>query len=551
FLLMIFESTLAPVDIPSYDIPTFFMNVSRTNLKHPDTPAYYDLSTEKSISFGQLYTLYKQIASGLVNGFDVKPGDVVAVFSSNSIYYASAFFGIVAAGAVCCTVSSMFKEGELQYQMEDSKAKMLFVGPKQVAVVKQAMKRGLLNIDTERIVVLDDQGLSGFASFREMLGYKLFTPVVFDDMEKAENTLAVLVYSSGTTGLPKGVMLSHRNIVAYTVLSSAMFAFMQSKDERQEQTQRSLAMLPFAHIYGMTALVTNSVAGAKTQYILNDFTIDRFLHSLQSHRIETASVVPSVLNQMVKHKAISKYDLSSLKVLGCGGAALPDGTHEDVRRRFPVSTGNGYGMSETCSGVCLMANHRFVAGSVGFLFPNIQAKIIDPVSGRALGPDQQGELCLRGPTIMMGYLNRPEETAKTIDSEGFLHTGDMACIKPSGHVFITERLKELIKYKGLQVPPAELESILMKHSGVADAAVIGVRDTLRDTEVPRAFVVASGQGSEWLANTLVAWVAGRVADHKRLRGGVEFVDAIPRNPSGKILHRQLHSQHNAKHGTKL
>ncbi|KAJ1647363.1 4-coumarate--CoA ligase [Coemansia asiatica] len=552
---MIFESILPPTDIPGYDIPTFFMNTSRMNLEQPDTPAYYDLATGKNISFSQLYLLYKQVASGLINNLDIEPGDVVAVFSSNSIYYAPAFFGIIAAGAVCCTVSSMFKEGELQYQMEDSKAKVLFVGSKQAHIARAAMEQGLLKIAAEKIVILDDQDYWGFKSFGKILSDQSFEPLLFNNPERSAKTLAVIVYSSGTTGFPKGVMLSHRNIVAYTVLSATMFAFVQSKDGVEEKTQRSLAMLPFAHIYRLTSLVTNSVAGAKTQYILNDFSIEKFLHYLEKHRIETASVVPTVLNQLVRFRDISKYDLSALKVLGSGGAALPDGTHGDVRRKFPVSTGNGYGMSETCSGVCLMSNFEFIAGSVGFLFPGMQAKIIDPETGRALGPEQQGELCLRGPTIMMGYLGRPEETAKTIDAEGFLHTGDMAYIKKTGHVFITERIKELIKYKGLQVPPAELESILMKHDGVVDAAVIGVHDKVRGTEAPRAFVVTAGAAdkgeSEQLAGELIAWVSSRVADHKKLRGGIEFVDAIPRNPSGKILHRQLRLQYNAKHGTKL
>ncbi|KAJ1823211.1 4-coumarate--CoA ligase [Coemansia sp. RSA 2599] len=548
---MIFESILPPADIPGCDIPTFFMNVSRMNLEQPDTPAYYDLATDREMSFSQLYTLYGQVASGLANNLGVKPGDVVAVFSSNSIYYAAAFFGIIAAGAVCCTVSSVFKEGELQYQMDDSRAKVLFVGAKQAGVVRAAAERGLLGIMAEKIVVLDDQGTCGFRSFLGILSDKPFDPLVFDDGEKAASTPAVIVYSSGTTGFPKGVMLSHRNIIAYTVLSATMFAFVQEKEGGQEKTQRSLALLPFAHIYGLTSLVTNSVAGAKTQFILNDFGIERFLMALETHRIQVASVVPSVLNQLVRHGDLSKYDLSALRVLGSGGAALPDGTHGDIRRKFPVSTGNGYGMSETCSGVCLMTNYKFIAGSVGFLYPGIQAKIVDPLSGRALGPEQQGELCLRGPTIMMGYLGRPEETAKAIDTEGFLHTGDMAYIKESGHVFITERIKELIKYKGLQVPPAELESVLMRHGAVVDAAVVGVHDGARDTEVPRAFVVVGDGGSEQLARELVAWVASRVADHKRLRGGLEFVAEIPRNASGKILHRQLRSQYNARHGTKL
>ncbi|KAJ1722991.1 hypothetical protein LPJ53_002657 [Coemansia erecta] len=550
---MIFKSFLPPADIPAVDVPSFYVNVSKTNLETPDSIAYYDVSTEKYLSFTQLYAMYLQIGSGLVNRLGIKPGDVVALFSSNSIYYAAAFLGIISAGAVCCTVSSVFKEGELEYQMADCKAKALLVGPKQASVARSALNKGLLNIPEDNIAVLGDNDTQGFLSFTKILSDMTFAPVVFNDKQRAESTLAVIVYSSGTTGLPKGVMLSHRNIVSYTVLSATMFEHIQSVDgkkQSEERNQRSLAILPFAHIYGLTSFVTNSVAGAKTQYIMNDFSVEKFLGAIQKHRIQTASVVPSVLNQMVKHKDLSRYDLSSLMLLGSGGAPLPDGTHGEINKRFPTRTGNGYGMSETCSGVCLMGDYKFVAGSVGFLYPGIQAKIIDPDSGRALGAGEPGELCLRGPTIMMGYLDRPKETAQTIDTDGFLHTGDIAYIAKSGHIFITDRIKELIKYKGLQVPAAELESVLMKHALVSDAAVVGVHDPARNTEVPKAYVVAECP-SDKLAEELVEWVASRAADHKRLRGGVEFIDTIPRNPSGKILHRKLRAKHNARHGSKM
>ncbi|KAJ2531489.1 hypothetical protein EV175_007216, partial [Coemansia sp. RSA 1933] len=228
-----------------------------------------------------------------------------------------------------------------------------------------------------------------------------------------------------------------------------------------------------------------------------------------------ASAVPSVLSQMLNYKDIAKYDLSHLKAILSGGAPLPSGVHAGIKSRFQKNAGNGYGMSETCSGVCLIGNYMFQPGSVGFLLPVTEAIFVDPESGKEMGVGEKGELCLRGATVMMGYLNRPEETARTIDANGFFHTGDIGYISETGHIFITDRIKELIKYKGLQIAPAELESLLMDHPLVADAAVVGIEDAKRNTEVPRAFIVlkdsfsARKAGGDRVCEEVAQWLAER------------------------------------------
>ncbi|KAJ2359329.1 hypothetical protein IWW50_000054 [Coemansia erecta] len=557
---MVFKSIVPSVDIPSVDVASFCIGASRANIESADTVAYYDLGTKESQTFGQLETAHAHIGSGLVNRLNVQPREVVAVFAANTVHYASIVLGIISSGAICCTVSSAFREGELEYQLKDCGARTLFVGAAQLRIVLSVLDAGHVDIRSERIVVVGDPACgSGFTPLHRLLDARPYQKFRISGPEAAAETPAVIVYSSGTTGLPKGVVLSHRNLVACAVLNAASFQFQaahgpSNEMNSEESAQRSIAILPFAHIYGLTSLVTNSVAGGRTQYVMSGrFSVDAFLQAIQDHRIHVASVVPSVLSQIAKHEHLARYDLSSLRILGSGAAALPSGVHASIRRRFAVSAANGYGMSETSSGVCVMANYKFAPGSVGILNPNMEARIVEPGTGRELGVGEEGEFCVRGPSVMLGYLNRPEETRGVVDDEGFLHTGDIAYIDASGLVFITDCIKELIKYKGMQIAPAELESILMDHPGVADAAVIGVDDPGRNSEVPMALVVPAQQPADAaeLGREIAAWVAARVADHKRLRGGVVMIDAIPRNHSGKILHRDLRARFNAQRAAKI
>ncbi|KAJ2850845.1 hypothetical protein IWW36_001569 [Coemansia brasiliensis] len=555
---MVFKSIVPQVEIPSLDVASFCIGASKINAPSPGTLAYHDLSTSESLTHGELASMHEQIGSGLVNQLKVQAGNIAAIFASNSVYYAPVFLGIISAGAVSCTVSSTFGESELEYQLEDCKASVLFVGIKQVQVVKQAIANGRVKIPHSRIIVMArSEQASGFRSLGSLLDSRPYKPLRINSKDVAARTMAVIVYSSGTTGLPKGVMLSHRNLVACAVLNAAVFQFQAEQAQSRstsvdsEKVQRSIAILPFAHIYGLTSLVTNSVAGGRTQFIMSKFSISRFLQAIETFKIQVASVVPSIMNQIAKHEHLEQYDLSSLQVLGSGAAALPGGIHKQIRAKFSGNTVNGYGMSETCSGVCIMSNYKFTAGSVGFLYPGIEAKIVDPTTGGELQAGQEGELCLRGPTIMLGYLNRPKETQQVI-KQGFLHTGDIAYIDSNGLVFITDRIKELIKYKGMQVAPAEIEGILMDHPQIADAAVIGVGDSTRGSEVPMALIVPKGRCDEKeLCRSAEEWVANRAADHKRLRGGVRIINDIPRNASGKILHRDLRLQFQAQQIAKI
>ncbi|KAJ1958383.1 hypothetical protein EC988_000330 [Linderina pennispora] len=381
----------------------------------------------------------------------------------------------------------------------------------------------------------------------------------FIDIDEAASTPALIVYSSGTTGQPKGVVLSHLNMLSgsTSLTSLAKFLALKSGIKPDSAVQRYLVISPYAHIFGLAVFLHSHIANAKTQYILPQYNIDAFLQAIAHFKIQAATVVPSILTQIVKHPNLSKYDLSSLQYMTCGAASVTKDTLEQVTKLLPVSPSQGYGLTEVCGGFTFMSSYLPIAGSVGFHAPDCEVKFVDE-NGNELGADQEGELCVRGDRVMMGYLNRPEETARVIDKYGFFHTGDIGYINETGHIFITDRIKELIKYKGQQVSASELEGVLLMHSAVKDAAVIGIDDPQRGTEVPMAYVVLDDMANRtdrgraaMLCMEVQAFVAARVAGHKQLRGGVTSINAIPRNASGKILRRELKTRYLARTSAKL
>jgi acyl-CoA synthetase (AMP-forming)/AMP-acid ligase II len=340
--------------------------------------------------------------------------------------------------------------------------------------------------------------------------------------------LALLPYSSGTTGLPKGVMLTH---VQLTTAVRQVHAV-----SRPGPRDRLLAVAPFFHVLGFAVTLAGGLAAGATVVTMARFDLERLLALIERHRITMLIGAPPLLLALATHPLVDRYDLSSLELLLAGGAPLPPAVQAKVAERLPHAVvGQGWGMTETTVGAAVPDRTRgSLPGSVGRALPNTSLRVVDPVSGRDLGPGEDGELLVSGPQLMAGYRGRPGATAATIDPEGWLHTGDLGHIDAGGNVFIVDRLKELIKVSGYQVAPAELEALLLTHPSVADAAVISRPDERRG-EVPVAVVVPRG---ELQADALVAWVAARVAPYKRLHG-VHFAEALPRSPAGKLLRRVL------------
>ncbi|CAM3469931.1 AMP-binding protein [Isoptericola cucumis] len=456
-------------------------------------------------------------------------GDVVALHSPNVPAFVSVFHGLLRAGVTVTTVNALATGAEVGKQLRASGARALVtVSPLLAAAEAGADAAG---IGPHDVVVLD--GADGHPSLGELLAGGHPAPdVAFDPATH----LAVLPYSSGTTGLPKGVMLTHRNLVA-NVLQTEAYIPLTPDDVIP-------AVLPFFHIYGMTVLMNGAVYQRSTLVTLPRFDLAEYLRVVEQHRSTVLFVAPPIALALAKHPAAAQRDLSSVRILMSGAAPFDEHLAGAVAARLPgARVMQGYGMSEMSpvSHVIPVDRTDVSSGSVGMLVPNMTAKIVDPATGApvplpAEGVSAPGELLCAGPNVMVGYLADEASTRDTLEPDGYLHTGDIVTVDADGAFFVVDRLKELIKHKGYQVAPAELEALLLTHPEIADAAVIGVPDP-ESGEVPKAFVVRA-DGSALTADDVQSFVAEQVAPYKKVRA-VEFVDAVPKSAAGKILRKEL------------
>lgn len=481
-----------------------------------------------ALTYGELVNQVRRVAGALA-ARGVRPGDVVALHAPNSAAFVAIFHGILRAGATVTTVNSLYTADEIGRQLADSRASFVVtVSVLGAPMLAAARASGLTD---DRIVVAD--GLEGFTSFADLLAEGRDAPQVTID---PATHLAVLPYSSGTTGLAKGVMLTHRNLVANVAQSRRLI--------RLNPDDVVAAVLPFFHIYGMTVLLNLSLRARARLVTLPRFDLAQFLVTVQEQRCTYLFIAPPIAVALAKHPAVAEHDLSSVHTILSGAAPL-DGTLADaVAERLGCRVVQGYGMTEMSPVSHAVPADRddLPRGSIGVLVPNMVCRVIDPVDGHDIvvpttGRSEQGELWCRGPNVMVGYLGDDEATAATLDADGFLHTGDIVTVDAAGAFYVVDRLKELIKYHGYQVPPAELEALLLSHPDVQDAAVIGVPDD-EGQETPKAFVV---RRNDLDAGALMAWVAERVAPHKKVRQ-VEFVESIPKSSSGKILRKDLRAR---------
>jgi acyl-CoA synthetase (AMP-forming)/AMP-acid ligase II len=525
---MTLTSPYPDVDVPAVSLPEFLFSDVATLA---DRPAMINGLTGDTLTYGQLAAMVNKFAAALAER-GIGKGDVVAIFSPNIPQYAVVFHGILTAGAVATTINSLYTPDEIAHQLRDSRAKLLVT----VSAFLDRARAAVASADVEvgEIVVMD--GAEGFPSLRDLLATTADPPQVSIDPDD----LAVLPYSSGTTGLPKGVMLTHRNLVANILQAQAVLDVPPGS--------RILAVLPFFHIYGMTIMMNCGLATGSTVVTLPKFDLADFLRTIAQHRTDRVYIAPPVAVALAKHPMVDEYDLSPMKVLLSGAAPLDAELAHAVAKRLGCEVRQGYGMTELSPITHAIPPGRddISRGTIGVLVPNMQARIVDPATGKDVGPNQPGELWLRGPNVMKGYLNNPEATAATIDADGWLRTGDVATVDERGVYAIVDRVKELIKYHGYQVPPAELEALLLAHPLIADAAVIGIRDA-DGQEVPKAFVVRA-PGSDLSEEDVISFVADRVAPHKKVRA-VEFIDAIPKSASGKILRKDLRAREKAATAT--
>jgi acyl-CoA synthetase (AMP-forming)/AMP-acid ligase II len=481
-----------------------------------DKPAIIDGPTGRTITYTQLAEGIHRTAYGLSQrGFG--KGDVLAIYSPNLPEYAFAFHGTALVGGTVTTANPLATADELARQLEDSGASLLVTIPQ---ILDRALEAAAKSNVREVFVFGQAEGATPFAALLAEVG-----PLPEVQIDPRQDVV-VLPYSSGTTGLPKGVMLTHHNLVAN--LCQLDVSLPLGPDETL------IAILPFFHIYGMLCVLSGALYNGATIVTLPRFDLEQFLQTLQDYGVTRAYLVPPIILALAKHPLVDKYDLSKLVSISSGAAPLGDEIAEACAQRLRCIVKQGYGLTETSPVTHATPDEKNKPGAVGPGIPNTEYKVVDVVSGDALGIEQEGELCIRGPQVMKGYLNQPDATAHTVDEDGWLHTGDVARVDEDGYVYIVDRIKELIKYKGFQVAPAELEAILATHPAIADAAVVGSPDE-EAGEIPKAFVTLRQEVS---AEEIQAYVAERVAPHKRIRL-LEVIDQIPRATSGKILRRVL------------
>ena len=470
-----------------------------------------------SYTFSELHDAVRRLAGGL-RSRGVGPGTTVAILAPNVPEYAVVFHAIALAGGTVTTINPTYSPQEVRFQLIDAGASWLVTVP----MFTDAARTASEGTGVEQVVVMGQA--EGAVPLASLFG----EPVDQVPVDYAEHVV-VLPYSSGTTGLPKGVMLTHRNLVAN--IAQMEHTFVPSDGEV------ALAVLPFFHIYGMQVLMNMLLAFGVRVVTMPRFDMVRALELVQQQRITRFFAVPPMVLGLAKHPAVDDFDLSSVKQIFSGAAPLGADLAAAAAARVGCEVVQGYGMTELSPVSHCTPEGQFRPGTSGVTISNTEIRIVDPATGADLGVGQPGELLVRGPQVMKGYLNNPEATAETLDSDGWLHTGDVAVIDDEDHVSIVDRIKELIKYKGFQVPPAELEAVLITHPAVADAAVIGIADT-EAGELPKAFItLAPGAAAPTLAD-LQSHVAEHLASYKQVRA-LEVLEAIPKSASGKILRREL------------
>jgi 4-coumarate--CoA ligase len=535
------------LDIPQVSLPTFIFESPTAEL--PKTPAYLSAKEPEKYSISQHdYRLYAQrLASGLRRS-GLQPGDRVLLFSGNTLFFPSVVMGVVMAEGVFTGANPTYVARELAYQLKDSGARYLICAESSLDTGIAAAKE--IGMSSDRIFIFDD-GMATFAGEKvektsplgkirhwtdlldsAEIGSKYYWPNLTTP-EELDRVIA-LNYSSGTTGVAKGVMITHKNYVSNC--SQQVHMSKQKPDYvARKAYQRYLCFLPMYHAMAQAIFCVGAPKQRIPVYMMPRFDFVEMLTYVAKYRITDLVLVPPVVVAMAKHPLTKTFDLSSVETVGSGAAPLGREVCIEFEKLWPpgkINVKQGWGMTElTCAATGYSPAKRSDSFSVGEMLANCEAKIVLNDEGTVEAErGERGEIWVRGPNVMKGYWNKPEATRETVTKDGWLRTGDVAYVDEENHFFIVDRKKELIKVKGLQVAPAELEAMLLENVYVQDAAVIGI--TVDGDELPRAYIVPQKpeQATPEIAEGIKTWLAERVSRHKRLEGGVHFVDAIPKNP---------------------
>lgn len=518
--------TLPPANSPLSAAQYAFNLFHNSPLSPSETTALINSTTGFRLSYSQFYYHTQILASFLQNQIGLARGDVAFVLAPNCLQVPILFFSLLSLGVVISPANPSSTKTEVSSQIQLCKATIAF-GITQTADKLHRLKHPMVLLDS--------------VEFHSMMTVPRSE---LKEVKVTQSDTAAILYSSGTTGKVKGVLLTHRNL-------TAAVAGVHATQQKGATPAVMLYTMPYFHVFGFFYCV-RSVAIGETVVLMDRFDLRCMLKTVEEFRVTAVALAPPVVVAMVKNDdLIRTHDLASLESVGCGGAPLG----KEVIRRFRELLPNvlllqGYGLTES-TGVAFRSNSpedSSIFGAAGRLVSNSEAKIINPYTGTALPPGMAGELWIRGPNVMKGYVGDEGATSAVIDSEGWLRTGDLCCIDSEGYLYVVDRLKEMIKYKGYQVAPAELEQLLQSHPAISDAAVVPYPDE-EAGQIPMAFVVK--RGHKYIDEpAIIDFIASQVAPYKKIRR-VEFIDSIPKTAAGKLLRKELTRLAVKKHTPKL
>ncbi|KAI7882333.1 acetyl-CoA synthetase-like protein [Lichtheimia hyalospora FSU 10163] len=501
--------------------------------------AFIDARTGESLSLYGLRRMTGTLHAGLLR-YGLKKGDAVCTYIPNNIYMAPIYMGTMSAGIAISPANTSYVSSELQRQLKISNSKVLIAHPSNLDIALDAAAAvGLPRACVFSIVRDPKQRVPLWSDVFIDYSQPALDPIPMTHQESV-NTTAYLCFSSGTTGKSKGVITSHYNVISM-VMETNNFAGIFQMDPPPNKVMA--AVIPLYHFSGVHRFMNTGIPQGATTVIVEKYSIRTLCETIQRFKVTDFSSAPPIVIHLVNRPECDEYDLSSLQAIGCGSAPLSAAIIERFKEKYKIPLTQGYGLTEMSPVITYQLPEWARPDSVGRVAPFMKAKVVDPSTGREQGVNEPGELCVKGPNVTQGYKDDPEATANTIDKDGWFHTGDIVRIDQKGDVYVVDRIKELIKYKGFQVAPVELESVLLQSPHVADAGVIGIYDEAQGTEIPLAYVVThqhiKQDNKSELETTICDWVNARVANHKRLRGGVRIIDAIPKNGAGKIMRKEM------------
>ncbi len=514
--------------------------ISKGGYLNENNVAIIDGHTGMQRTFEDYATSTVNMSTCLVHEFGIEENDTVALYCPNHVDYAPITLSVALAGAKLTPINPLCTVQELPVILQRSHATILIAHAKTLLVALEAVKecprvQHVIVVTDENVDADVPYGVIDLNYLRQFESDDSLTSTPHAVHRSTSHHPVILPYSSGTTGMPKGVCLTHSNIVAN------LLQFDQVESIGFPPDHKLISPLPFFHIYAFTvSMLFPAWKGHTVITSSGRFDLLEFCELIEAHRPRRAHLVPPILLGLAKHPSVDNYDLSSLGMIISAAAPLSSETEKAVMDRLPrTKVKQGWGMSELSPIGAMNSDFASKSGSVGPVVSSTIAKVVDE-HGNSLPPHQSGELYIKGPQVMMGYLNDPDKTAECLTETGWLRTGDLAHYDEDGYLFITDRVKELIKVRGYPVAPAELEAVLLKHPAVADAAVVSILDE-ESGELPRAFVTLKAD-KKISDKELYEFVKDQVAPYKRLDGGITFVDEIPKSASGKILRRILREQ---------